>query len=86
MATPVIHLVMMETLTMAATMAVIVDILLLQMRLGTMLERRNRRKGGYSSDAVETFSYGPALEVIPLDFARMGKDRLGDMNFAYIRT
>ena len=86
MATPVTHLVMMETLTMAATMTGIVGILLLQMRQGIMLERSNRRKGGYSCNAVETFSLWPGAGNCHLGTCKNGKDKLGSLDFACIRT
>ena len=86
MATPVTHLVMMETLTMAAIMAEIVGILLLQMRQGIMLERSNRRKGGYSCNAVETFSLWPGAGNCHIGTCKNGKDKLGNLDLAYFRT
>ena len=63
MATRVIRLVMTEMLTMVA----IVGIILLQMRLGTMLGRSSRHKGGCSCNKIGMFVRGPALQSHCID-------------------
>ena len=62
MATLVIRRGITETLPIVPTMVAIVGILLLQMDTGAMLEWSSRRKGGYSYNAIETLSHGPALQ------------------------